>query len=46
MHSRYDGALGSEIWVYDRNSKLAIEKATAILKILENLGLKIVVLNI
>ncbi|HAG42778.1 MAG TPA: N-acetylmuramoyl-L-alanine amidase [Clostridium sp.] len=39
-YERYDGALGSEIWVYDRNSKLAIEKAAAILKNLENLGFK------
>jgi len=39
-YSTYNGELGSEIWVYDRNSKLVIEKATAILKNLGNLGFK------
>lgn len=35
-----NSAIGSEVWVYDRNSKVAIEKANAILKNLEKLGFK------
>lgn len=39
-YESFNGEIGSEVWVYDRNSTKAIEAATRILKNLEALGFK------